>query len=101
MPVEEVPMGTTRKRLVSWYAKAGLFLLLLAICGCGRSRPPGGTVTGTVTYKGERVAAGQVSFIAVDGKSAMAYLDEEGNYEAKDVPLGRVSVTVATPPPEA
>jgi hypothetical protein len=94
-------MGTTRKRLSCWYAKAGLLVLLLAISGCGRSRPPGGTVTGTVTYKGEPVPAGQVSFIAVDGKSAMAHLDEEGNYEATDVPLGKVSVTVTTPPPAA
>jgi hypothetical protein len=94
-------MKTRHVRISSRRAPAGLvFLFVLAIFGCGR---PMGTVTGTVRYKGEPLPAGTVTFYGANEQSAVAYIKEDGTYEATKVPLGPMKVTVTTPsaPPTA
>jgi hypothetical protein len=80
-----------------------LFLLVLAVCGCGGTKArPGGTVTGTVTYKGEAVPAGTVTFYGADPNDvAVASLATDGTFTATGVPFGKVTVTVTTPPPSS
>lgn len=75
-----------------------VLLLLLPISGCGKGRPSG-TVTGTVTYKGAPLTAGKVTFYGPKNQTATAAINEDGRYEATDVPLGLVKVAVETPPP--
>jgi hypothetical protein len=86
-----------------WSARAGLLLLLVfANSGCG-SAPAGSVVNGTVTYKGEPVPAGKVSFYGPNDQFASVLINEDGSYEAENVPLGAVKVAVSTPlppPPE-
>src|SRR5438105_417363 len=79
--------------------KAGLvFLLLLAIPGCGGGRTTT-TVTGTVSYQGKPLPVGTVRFYGSNDQVASGLIGDDGSYEAKDVPLGLVKVAVTTPPP--
>jgi hypothetical protein len=75
-----------------------LFLVLFPICGCGAGGKPTGTVSGTVTYKGEPLPQGQVIFFGPNNQVASASIEEGGKYTATKVPLGEVKVAVTTPP---
>jgi hypothetical protein len=85
-------------------ARAGLlFVLAFVMSGCGGNGASTATVTGTVTYRGAPVPAGRVSFYGPNDQVASAILNEDGSYEAQNVPLGSVKVAVSTPlppPPE-
>jgi hypothetical protein len=71
-----------------------------ALSGCSH-RPPAGTVTGTVRYKGEIVPAGKVTFFGPSNQAASAPINPDGTYTATDVPLGSVKVIVNTLRPTA
>jgi hypothetical protein len=79
-----------------WLRAILLVLLLVALAGCSR---PKATVTGKVTYKGDPVPAGTVSFFGSRDQVASAALRPDGSYEAAGVPVGEVKVTVTTPLP--
>ena len=85
--------GTFTRGLVR---AALLVLFVLAFTGCSR---PKGTVTGKVSYNGEAVPSGTVSFYGKDDEVSSAPIGPDGTYEATKVPLGEVKVTVTTPPP--
>jgi hypothetical protein len=79
-------------------ATFGLILLtLMMTTGCGGRAT--GTVTGTVTYLGNKVPSAKVTFFGPDDKTATTSTDAEGAYKAVDVPLGLVKVTVTTSRP--
>jgi hypothetical protein len=80
-------------------AKAGLLLLfLLPILSCGGSKSrPGATVTGLVTYKGDPLPAGKVTFFGEHDQVANAMIGPDGIYESDEVPLGPVKIAVTTP----
>jgi hypothetical protein len=52
----------------------------------------GGSVEGTVTFKGRPVATGKVSFHSAKGKPVVVEI-HHGKYSAKEVPLGSLRVT--------
>jgi hypothetical protein len=83
--------------------KLGLLILFgLALSGCGAPksglRGLTGSVSGKVTYKGTPVPNGVVTFHGDEGQSTQVPLGEDGTYDAPQVPVGQVSVTIATPP---
>jgi hypothetical protein len=60
-------------------------------------------VSGTVTYRGEPLSAGKVSFYGPNDQVASTLINEDGSYEATNVPFGPVKIAVSTPlppPPE-
>lgn len=75
----------------------GALALAVAVAafGCGGKAGSKGTVSGTVTYKGAKLKGGRVTF-AVDGKSAVGDIKEDGTYTAEDVPTGKAKVLVET-----
>jgi predicted small lipoprotein YifL len=84
-----------------------LLLLLLAAApawtaGCGKSGPVRFPVTGEVTFEGQPVTEGTVSFVSKEtGTASAAALDASGRFEIPDgLPAGRYVVAVAPPPPE-
>lgn len=61
----------------------GTALLLVSLpLGCGPGGPQKGSVSGKVTYKGQPVPKGTITFIATsaEGRNATGELDPEGNY---------------------
>jgi hypothetical protein len=81
-------------------ARAAVFLLLLIVIPACRGRT-NATVTGTVKYDGAIVPSGQVIFYGARDQFASAYIDQNGHYEAANVPLGKVRVGVSTGPSSA
>lgn len=66
--------------------------LVLAASGCSA---PGGVVSGTVTYEGEPVKTGYVTFAPADGKGpSVGAPITDGKYTADKVPLGPKVVRV-------
>jgi truncated hemoglobin YjbI len=55
-----------------------------------------GTVSGKVTYKGQPVPGGTITFHPKEGKAVSAQLQEDGTYSADKVPAGDCTVTVET-----
>jgi hypothetical protein len=79
-------------RLAGW---SFLLLALLLAAGCG---PPSGTVSGKVTVGGKTVPGGVVSFVPANGGKGTAIADiaEDGSYTVRNVPVGKVTITVET-----
>jgi hypothetical protein len=74
-------------------------LIGLASAGCGGST---GHVSGEVTYQGKPLPVGTVVFFGSgEGSPQSTAMIANGKYEATDVPLGAVEVTVSTPEPRA
>jgi hypothetical protein len=74
-------------------AAAWFLLVLLAAAGCGDKHKS--TVHGTVTYEGQKVQSGYVSFYPQDGKGAPVGGEiEDGEYSVDDVPIGKNRVEV-------
>jgi hypothetical protein len=72
---------------------AALFLALAAGCGGGS----GATVTGTVTFNGQPVESGTISFFPEDGKSAPAGGEvHNGSFSVKNVSPGKNRVAVSS-----
>ena len=71
----------------------GLALLLPVLAGCA---PAIGKVSGKVTYKGQPVPGGFVTFRPVDGRqnAVTAMLEPDGRFPTVDIPAGEVLVTI-------
>lgn len=77
--------------------------LLLTVTGCGPSR---GSVSGTVSYRGQTLKAGRVIFFNSSEKQGYpAEIDETGKYTVSKIPAGDYKVCVETeylrPSPQA
>ena len=89
----------------AWSETKGMFVALaltVAIAGCGDSRGPTGTVSGKVTFKGQPVTEGMVSFVSAEGHGASGLLDSAGNYtlvtaDGPGVPAGDYKVAIRPP----
>ena len=65
----------------------------LATCGCGESGPVTVEVTGTVTYQGEPLPTGRVTFVSVTYRPTSSVIDKNGQYRMDSV-LGTHAVEV-------
>src|SRR5207249_5609261 len=84
-------MGPQRSPRRSGYCCVAL-VLALAVLGC--SGRPTGTVAGRVTFKGQLVTTGLVSFVRTDGRTATGRIQKDGTYTIYGAPVGRVTVLV-------
>lgn len=78
------------------FGTAATMVLLLFVAGCGKRT---GDVTGTVSYRGEPLPSGNVTFFdksnQVVGNSAIT----AGKYRIRNLPAGTVTITVTSAPP--
>ena len=73
-----------------------VFLLVLSVIGCG-GNPNEGEVSGTVTYQGQPLPTGTVSFLDSSNKWLASSAINKGNYALRSkVPTGPVKITVTT-----
>jgi hypothetical protein len=89
-------------RLVSPRRRACLFsslavLLTLALGGCGSRNT--GSISGTVSYKGQPLGNGSVVFVGKEGKGDSSPIGADGSYQVNRAPVGQVKITVETVPP--
>ena len=83
-----------------------LWLVAVSLAGCGRAAPATGTVSGVITYQGQPLAAGTVTF-RNDKKGLVAgglLLGSDGRYELltggkKQIPVGDYAVVISPPEP--
>lgn len=66
-------------------------LVILGISGCARSV---GSVSGTVTYKGQTLAYGRVTFVCADGTVVSGKIESDGTYTIHEAPIGPAKVSV-------
>jgi hypothetical protein len=73
-------------------------LCLVLVFGCEKGNPnAAATVTGKVTYKGEPVTAGVVTFNPKkEGPVSSATLNADGTYSITEAPAGDFTITVDT-----
>jgi hypothetical protein len=72
---------------------SGACALLLAAAGLADDAPKTATIKGTVTFDGKPLAEGKIAFHPAKGKAVTVPV-KDGKYEAKDVPAGKLTVTV-------
>ncbi|MFL5242269.1 MAG: hypothetical protein ACJ8FY_09190 [Gemmataceae bacterium] len=69
-------------------------LFLVVLPGCTKSATPAG-VSGKVTYKGDPIPAGSITFHMPDG-GIFSYPIRNGTYSGTDLPAGEMIVTIET-----
>lgn len=73
-----------------------LLPLLVIVVGCQGNQ---GTVSGKITYNGQPLPEGIVTFHTTDGKARPTNIQEDGSYTAPDVPTGPATISVQTSAP--
>jgi hypothetical protein len=76
----------------------GFAILAAALSGCGPGEKPTGTVSGTVSYKGSKLSAGNVNLISKSGSAAMAKIDDTGNFKVEGAIAAGEYTAYASPP---
>lgn len=70
--------------------------LLLIVTGCGKRT---GEVSGTVSYQGQPVSSGSVTFFDKNNQVVGSSVITAGKYKVQQVPVGAVTITVISAPP--
>jgi len=98
----EVTMPLTCGSVAKWWCSwlvCTCVLGLVVLSGCsggsgGQRTFPTGEVSGTVTYKGERISLGKITFISAGGTGDFASADiNDGSYAVK-APLGLCKIEI-------
>jgi uncharacterized protein YxeA len=72
-------------------------VLLIGVSACASKRIAPGKVTGLVTYKGEPLKSGNLTFHTKDNKgNYQSSLNTDGKYEVFELPVGTHDVTIET-----
>jgi hypothetical protein len=67
---------------------------LVLLSGCGN---PTGNVTGKVTYKGQALKGGNITYVSTEGRASVSgSIKEDGSYTLEKVPAGAVKICVDT-----
>jgi hypothetical protein len=95
------PSGAAgRKRVIAAIFFIAPLLALLALAAAiGYAR--GGTVSGTVTFKGQPLPSGKVSIMSEDGAVCSGDISPDGKYIVYRLPNGAAKIAVATYPAAA
>ena len=75
---------------------AGVLLLAVFAAGC---EPGTGSLSGTVTFKGQPLPGGIVAVVCSDGRVADSKIAPDGTYSIEYAPAGDLKVKVITQPP--
>lgn len=70
-------------------------VLVAAVVGCGGSQTPA-KLKGIVTYKGQPLPGGNMTFSSDSGGGGGATINSDGSYSVTDLPVGTISVAIDT-----
>lgn len=71
-----------------------ILLLAISLSGC---RDKVGSISGKVTFKGQPIPVGTVTYFGQKNKVVVADLSEDGSYIVDQLPVGMAAITVETP----
>jgi hypothetical protein len=71
-------------------------LVLLVLVGCANRSQAPARISGRVTYKGQPVKAGNITFHTAENTPFPSSLGTDGSYEIVDMATGPMTVTVET-----
>jgi hypothetical protein len=80
---------------MSWLPRLAVVVLLVALCGCGRTA----TVKGKVTYQGKPVTYGSVVIVSTDKTARSGVIETDGSYTVEKVTPGEVKIAVLSHDP--
>ncbi|MDO5552168.1 MAG: hypothetical protein Q4G68_00270 [Planctomycetia bacterium] len=76
-----------------------VFVSIVVFTGCIKQKEPTGSITGMVTYKGQSVTNGEISFRGSErGKGGGCPIAEDGTYSINAIPTGDYSIVLLPPP---
>jgi hypothetical protein len=78
-------------------AAGAVLFTLVATTGCGG--PGFGSISGTVSYKGNKLPGGLVTVVHPDGRIGEGKIGEDGTFSIPSAPAGDVKVLVTTAKP--
>jgi hypothetical protein len=70
--------------------------VLLVTAGCSRST---GTVSGKVTFQGQPLSVGTVTFVPQEGPAQACSIEPDGRYTVRKVPVGPCIISVVAGQP--
>lgn len=73
-----------------------MFVGLLAAVGCGGNKMAPVKLSGKLTYKGQAIPAGVMTFHTAEGTGYDGLINTDGTYTATDLPAGEYTMTVET-----
>jgi hypothetical protein len=73
--------------------------LVLVIVGCGSSGPPTADVSGQVTFQGEPLRSGRITFFDKSGQSASTEIGADGRYQLR-ARLGPSQIAISSREPD-
>ena len=69
--------------------RLSFLVLLVGLIGCGPGKPALTEISGTVTFKGSPIPAGDVSFspdVSISGGQIRMYMVKDGKFNSEDTP---------------
>lgn len=78
------------------FGTAAAMALLLFVAGCGKRM---GDVSGNVSYRGEPLPSGNVTFFDKSNQVVGTSAITAGKYRIRNLPAGTVTITVTSAPP--
>ncbi len=78
------------------FGTGAALVLLLAAAGCGKQKAE---VSGTVSYRGQPLPGGNVTFFDKDKQVIGSSAITGGKYKIRQLPVGQVIITVTSAPP--
>jgi hypothetical protein len=67
---------------------------VLVAAGCSQNDAGVGRVTGTVTFRGEPLTSGDVTFVCPNGETRGGSLTPKGAYTVDNIPAGPVKIAI-------
>jgi hypothetical protein len=71
-------------------------LFLVPVCGCSKNPSAPASISGTVTYKGDPVTGGTLTFVTKENVNYSTAIGADGKYGKSDLPEGEMKVVIET-----
>ncbi|MCC7419127.1 MAG: hypothetical protein IT428_02485 [Planctomycetaceae bacterium] len=99
-PGPSAPAATPGGHFLCWRPLTAALVLALLAAGCGETKKPSGTLSGTVSHAGTLISSGNLNVLSKQGVGALGVI-QDGKFTISDsLETGDYSVYVSPPIPE-